>query len=417
MRDPMNFAGGVSSSELESTTKALPGRDGHGTIVLRFVLFWPPRPAEFAHCFRAGASEVRVVPPSASFPTIGVLELGTSGGRRLAWDCNGWYWPGMTSKHSKGMMSIASFAAPARNARRPSSLRGALRQKLFGVSIRETSFARRGFRSHSAATRARLESIGGIFLVGYHAGLAADRSESLAAELDSVVLADRGFAFEGAGMALALLDRVTPWRRNRFAHFVEGVAAPHVYMAHIGAGWALARLGRRFAPATLPFDPLMRWLVIDGFGFHEGYFATRRAVDALHRPSWLCDYATCAFDQGLGRSLWFIEGGDDAAITRRIARFPADRRADLWSGVGLAATYAGGVADATLVALREASGEHLLDLAQGAAFAAQARVRACNSAPHTDAACNVFTHRSATAAATLTDQALAQAGDPAASST
>src|SRR6185436_10369271 len=97
-----------------------------------------------------------------------------------------------------------------------------------------------------------------------------------------------------------------------------------------------------------------------------------------------------AFDQGLGRSLWFSRGMDATAIARAIALFAAERRADLWSGVGLAAAYAGGVDEAELGALRKQGAGFEAQLAQGAAFAAEARERAGNAAPHTTLACEVL---------------------------
>ncbi len=70
-------------------------------------------------------------------------------------------------------------------------------------------------------------------------------------------------------------------------------------------------------------DPLLGWLVVDGFGFHEGYFHWRRQLDpAAVRPP-LSLYGKKAFDQGLGRSLWFVEGTDIHRISSRIARFSA----------------------------------------------------------------------------------------------
>src|ERR1022692_1923089 len=52
----------------------------------------------------------------------------------------------------------------------------------------------------------------------------------------------QGFAFEGAAMALTLLDHFMPVNRGRFHRFLHGEGAPHFYMLHVGAGWAMARL-------------------------------------------------------------------------------------------------------------------------------------------------------------------------------
>ena len=86
---------------------------------------------------------------------------------------------------------------------------------------------------------------------------------------------------------------------------------------------------------------LLRWLVVDGYGFHEGYFHWRKWMGRSRRPRWLSSYACRVFDQGFGRSLWFVKGGDVASITAAIRTFSEERHADFWSGVGLACTYAG----------------------------------------------------------------------------
>jgi enediyne biosynthesis protein E3 len=116
-------------------------------------------------------------------------------------------------------------------------------------------------------------------------------------------------------------------------------------MLHVGAGWALARLPG-CAGASIPLFPssipLARWLALDGYGFHQGYFYWPESVRRQAVPRGVNGYARRAFDQGLGRSLWFVEGAETAQIASAISAFPQARRADLWSGVGLACAYAGG---------------------------------------------------------------------------
>jgi hypothetical protein len=180
-------------------------------------------------------------------------------------------------------------------------------------------------------------------------------------------------------------------------------------MAHVGLGWVVARLPwlRRHVDRPLaPLDPLLRWLVVEGYGFHEGYFHWPRAVAAQEVPGRLSGYARRAFDQGLGRSLWFVHGADVARVAAAVAAFPPPRHADLWGGVGLACAYAGGAGADALHALRESAGPYQPPLAQGAAFAAKARQRAGNPAAHTGLACEILCGASADAAAHLTDDAL-----------
>jgi hypothetical protein len=283
---------------------------------------------------------------------------------------------------------------------------GRLRKRLFGISAAETTSARRGFRGAAAGARERLEQIGQTFLHGYHAALEDTAPDRLVLRLNAAPIEVRGFAFEGAAMALALLDQLTPWHRDRLVRFLSGPGAAHVYMVHIGAGWALARLCRNLDRPLARLDPLLRWLAIDGYGFHAGYFSWRRFIAERAPAEQLSGYARRVFDQGLGRSLWFVEGADVARIPATIAAFPQPRHGDLWSGVGLACAYAGGVERSAIEALRAAAGSYRPHLAQGAAFAAKARQRAGNPARHTEIACVALCDMSASEAAQITDVVL-----------
>src|SRR5262249_40497388 len=144
------------------------------------------------------------------------------------------------------------------------SLLGRVRKRVLGLSPSEASFAKRGFIVGQDEARRRLEQIGIIFLSGYHAALEETEFVPLAHRLTTVEIELRGFAFEGAAMALALLDYFTPWRKNRWRTFTERLAEPHIYMMHVGLGWALARFRRRVTPHLARLDPVLGWLVVDG---------------------------------------------------------------------------------------------------------------------------------------------------------
>jgi enediyne biosynthesis protein E3 len=277
----------------------------------------------------------------------------------------------------------------------------------FGISNEEATFVRRGFRRTNAHARDRLELAGRTFLLGYHEALDdAGPSENLVRELNRVKPEFRGFAFEGAAMGLTLVDQLSLQHRGRLREFLNGAGAPHSYMVHVGSGWAFARLHRDIERSSAQSDPLLRWLVVDGYGFHEGYFRWRRYLGAHQYPRRLSNYGRRVFDQGFGRSLWFVNGAEVDEIRATIQSFPPVRHADLWSGVGLACGYAGGIDKPALEALRVAARPHVSHLAQGVAFAAKARQRADNPALQTELACAVLCGLSANQAADVTDAAL-----------
>jgi hypothetical protein len=281
-----------------------------------------------------------------------------------------------------------------------------VRRRLFGISLEEVRFARRGFHGEEGPVRERLERVPRRFAQGYHAVLEDAHFSAFIPTLDSIGPEDRGFAYEGAAMALALLDYLTPWRPNRIAQFLQGAGDAHAYVVNVGVGWAMARVHGSPGRARARLDALLGWLALDGYGFHEGFFHWARYQNGQPPLARLDGYERRAFDQGLGRSLWFIEGADASRVAESIEGFPEERRADLWSGIGLACTYAGGVGEEELRNLKSRAGGYRAPLAQGSAFAAQARRRAGIVVPHTEVACRVCCEMAADDAAQVTDTAL-----------
>lgn len=282
-----------------------------------------------------------------------------------------------------------------------------IRKVIFGISPDETRFSKRGFKAASSEIQQHLEKIGETFVYGYNTALEQDQVDSLSQKLDTDVKNElRGFAYEGAAMALTLLDFVSPWNRYRLNQFMQTAGSHHIYMLNVGVGWAWARLYRNVNKAVTSLDPLLGWLAVDGYGFHEGYFHWQKSITKQFVPRHLSADARSVFDQGLGRSLWFVKGADIEVIVDTINSFPLERQADLWSGVGLAATYAGGVDIKALEYLAELGKNFAPQLAQGAAFAAKARERASNPTTHTEQACQIFCNSDAITAANVTDESL-----------
>jgi enediyne biosynthesis protein E3 len=280
--------------------------------------------------------------------------------------------------------------------------------KLLKIDGSEVTFARRGFLSTRSEVQDRLEHVGTIFLLGYHAALQEKETETLASRLEQVASAYRGFAYEGAAMGLALRDGMFPGS-NRLIEFIASAGKRHIYMLHVGAGWACARLPWlrwRIEKFICKFDPVLRWLVLDGYGFHVGYFHFNTPPNPAQDR--LSPNARHAFYQGFGRSLWFVHGCDFYQIATTISGFPEIYQRDAWSGIGLACAYAGGARSAEMDDAISLAGCCSSALAQGAAFAAKARQLAGNETPHTEEACAVLAGISAERAALLCDRALTQ---------
>jgi enediyne biosynthesis protein E3 len=292
---------------------------------------------------------------------------------------------------------------------------GTLKRQLLSISLEEATVIRRGFQVDNPEKRERIEQIGTTFLAGYHGAIAAESLEKLVIELNAIDAEYRGFSHEGAAMGLTLSDFFTPWQGNRLQQFLRGAGDAYLYLAYVGMGWALARLPggiSRYlrtlnrADNSKPQFSLLGWLAIDGYGFHQGYFYWREQVEKQIIPKNLSGYAVRAFDQGLGRSLCFVLGLDVKRIAATIQLFSEARRSHLWSGVGLAAAYAGGLSRSEMMELGELSQTYLPDLAQGIAFAAKARLRAGYLPEHTEQICQLVWQQSSVVVAAMTDEAL-----------
>ena len=259
---------------------------------------------------------------------------------------------------------------------------GRIRTLVFRIDESRVTFEARGIEVSDPEACRRLESGAPYFARGFKGAMTDTRADRIAKRFDQIDPDFRGFAFEGSGMALSVLDALLPPRR-RLAELLERHGDKWSTLVYIGVGWTWARVGK--IPARPPdrFDRVLGWLTFDGAGFHEGFLKRDDYVDGQKRPPGLPEPALRIFDQGVGRSLLFVRGDDPEAVRDTIDAFPAERRPDLWSGVGLAATYAGGLGEQRVARLRELAHPHESWLAQGAAFAVMARVRAGNETPDT----------------------------------
>ena len=248
----------------------------------------------------------------------------------------------------------------------------------------------------SPAAQELLETIGRTFLMGYATAASVRAPHDVGEPLEKLPTQFRGFAYEGAAMGFAMVDALSPGNGRRFPAYLAGRGDDHIYMAYVGLGWAMARLPKIRWP-KIALDPVLRWLVLDGYGFHQAYFRTGRYVRGGVQPTWFAWppdgpdwYAARVFDQGVGRALWFVGGTDTDVVADLIETFPERRRADLFSGAGLAATYAGGVCEEELWTFWRRAAGYRPHVAQGCSFAAEARRRAGLEVPHTDVAAQVF---------------------------
>ncbi|WP_433496313.1 DUF1702 family protein [Sphaerimonospora sp. CA-214678] len=281
------------------------------------------------------------------------------------------------------------------------TLLGSLRRLVLAPSLADVTFGARGFPGSATAATRRLEAIPQAVVCGFEWGIDAVDQWEVERRLEMVDPELRGFAYEGTTMAFTILDAMGGGRGRRTRELLLGPGRPHILLAYIGIGFAMARLPRRLWRRVMPdlagspYHPTMSWLAVDGYGFDRAYFDTRRWVDEQRVPEpypWegSPEYFLRAVDQGIGRALWFIHGARVADVAAAVGRFASHRQADLWSGVGLAAAFAGGCGADDLAALRRTAGEHRAELAQGVVFAATARDWSGSVPAHTEVAAHAL---------------------------
>ncbi|GAA1999827.1 DUF1702 family protein [Catenulispora subtropica] len=288
---------------------------------------------------------------------------------------------------------------------------GVLRRVALAPSLAAVGFRKRGF----PASAHDLESIPQSVVCGFEWGIEARRPWEVERRLSMVDPELRGFAFEGATMAYTVRDAMAAGRGHRTRDLLAGPGAPHIFLAYIGIGFAMARLPRVLWKKVLPdlppspYHPTMSWFAVDGYGFDRAYFHTRKWVDRQYRPRpypWAGDkdYFLRAVDHGIGRALWFIHGAEPGPVADAVRRFDPARQADLWSGVGLAATFAGGCTAQGLAGLCDEAGGHRPEVALGAVLAVKARHHSGHVPPHVVASLAALTGLTVAEAVDLADR-------------
>ena len=281
-----------------------------------------------------------------------------------------------------------------------------MRKWLFGLPLgrlrRDYSFA-----EYSGETRDHLRAILENYVHGYHSALLSDDVKQLQRRLLRLDGEVRGYAFEGAGTGLTVIDTLMPWRGSLLDAFVHEPGLAHLQSVLIGVGWGMARLRRHnLASMRKRLNATYGWFIDDGYAFHNAFFDWTKIPH--RRPGGQDGFAARVADQGVGRGMWFKFGTSGKRIRQVIDACEPERHPDLWTGVGVAAAYAGGVGPEVLSALHHEAGAFRGDVALGIAMAARARHIGNIPTEHTDQACRLFCGMSARRAAELCEQCFAK---------
>ena len=176
-------------------------------------------------------------------------------------------------------------------------------------------------------------------------------------------------AFEGCSMAIAITslknrDSLIDWHL-----FVAQKGQNYLSQIHVGLGWALAELQLPIQQYLISIDPKWQLRVLDGFGYYCGLFRRREAIRTMSFPTEIPETLYAGFNQGIGRFLFYLAQGNVERLIRNIELFPDDRHTDFWRGIGIAATFIGGLDESAVKEMIIAASEHKNQLMIGVTLA------------------------------------------------
>jgi hypothetical protein len=141
---------------------------------------------------------------------------------------------------------------------------------------------------------------------------------------------------------------------------------------YTGLGWALAKNGHPHTIFPLP-NTHAETKILDGYGYYYGLFRGRLVIRSQQIPEPISEELLPYFDAGLGRALWYQSKGDLSKLTELLSLFPESRRAALWSGIGLASCFVGGLYPNEIHNLLNLAGNHQSSFQIGVRAAIESR--------------------------------------------
>jgi hypothetical protein len=186
----------------------------------------------------------------------------------------------------------------------------------------------------------------------------------------------RSIGYESASMSIALKNFNGNPNMLDWLDFAHGPAKAHQAQVYVGLGWAIAKLNLPFLSTTNKIELLLQYHVADGCGYYDGCFRQRQSIANTQIPDYVPAVLLPLYDQGIGRSLWYMCNAEIEKIKGKIETFTIKRQASLWRGIGIAVAYVGGCNDIALKLLIQAAKENDFQLTCGAALAVKSRVTA-----------------------------------------
>lgn len=218
-----------------------------------------------------------------------------------------------------------------------------------------------------------IQEVQRVFKSAQQLALKSSFNDDLFEQLNALSNEFRSVAYEGASFSIALNSISTKGNLDIWKQYLVQTKGLHDSQIHVGLGWALASQNSNIEEHILNIDPYMVSRVIDGYGYYFAIFKRRIAIRTAQIPESISDVNKMAFDQGVGRSLWYLSEGNLEKLKRFLLLIPANRHADLWRGIGIAFAYVGGTSEVSHI--EKLSDKHLIDFKTGVALALHSRMK------------------------------------------
>lgn len=221
-----------------------------------------------------------------------------------------------------------------------------------------------------------IETIQSTFKEAQGVANKAELNKGFYNQLDSISDEFRSVSYEGASFAIAQKSISNNGDLELWMSFKDSTKGLHDSQIHVGLGWALASLNVKIEDHTSSFTPYMISRVIDGYGYYCAIFKRCIAIRTAQVPDSIIEQNKMAFDQGIGRALWYLAEGNLEKLSLLISILPENRHADLWRGIGIAFSYVGGAKLDYIQEMKTMSGKYINDFKAGVALALYSRMKA-----------------------------------------
>ncbi len=233
-----------------------------------------------------------------------------------------------------------------------------------------------------------LRKVASTFLDGFAVASESTVNDALHREVRSLPQTDRGVCYEGVAAGKTVRDLTAHTDLSEASELLRD-EENYSFLLYLGIGEAMAQM--KLPPQLCNAVAKEKWSgqIIEGYGFFDGYFNWHDALVDQRYPVGLEPGLRAAYDQGIGRAIYFVTNCAPAQMRDMIACFPEERRAEIWAGIGIPAAYVGGLSEREFKTFLNFAGQFRAELMQGVLLGASARAKQNAIPDHTELACNI----------------------------